>query len=225
MRNNGVEDSRLTIRQNIVLRNVQPDRLPQVWRALHDIGMDRDLAEKSGDVVSCPGAETCNLAITASRGLGEAVTDKLLDEDLAGVAGVSINISGCPNSCGQHQAFDIGFSGMARRDEDGNEGPGYRVFVGAHIEDGGAKFGDYVAKVPALHAPEAASRLIRTYLDERTNTDDPFWAWAERTGRAGLKTLLGDLDVKKTKAEAPEYFQDFGQSQAFEVILGRSECA
>jgi sulfite reductase (ferredoxin) len=93
--------------------------------------MDLARAEKSGDVVSCPGAETCNLAITSSRGLADAVTDALTDAGLHEVEGLRINISGCPNACGQHTSADLGFAGMARRDPKGNEAPGYRVYVGA----------------------------------------------------------------------------------------------
>jgi sulfite reductase (ferredoxin) len=123
MRETGVGDARLTIRQNVVFRDVTAEQLPQVWAVLSEHGLDRPFAEKSGDVVSCPGAETCNLAITASRGLGAAVQDQLRNDNLDAVKGVGINISGCPNSCGQHQAWDIGFSGMAKHDADGNEAP------------------------------------------------------------------------------------------------------
>ncbi len=224
MEDNDIVDARLTIRQNIVLRDVTADRLPHVWAALEGLDLDRPMAEKSGDIVSCPGAETCNLALTQSRGLGETITSHLVETKLDQVPGISINISGCPNSCGQHQAFEIGFSGMARRDALGNEGPGYRVYVGAHVEEGGAKFGDYVAKVPAKHAATAAERLISTFQSDGLD-GEPFWQWAERIGRDGLKAMLKDLDVMPSKAEDESYYVDLGQSTSFEVILGQSECA
>ncbi len=223
MRDNDITDARLTIRQNVVLRDVAPDRLPYLWAALDALDLTRPLAEKSGDVVSCPGAETCNLAITASRGLGEAITEELEAKALDTVNGVRMNISGCPNSCGQHQAWDIGFSGMARRDGDGNEGPAYRVYVGGHVEDGGARFGDYVTKVPAKHAPAAAARILERFRDERVG-EEPVWSWYERTGKDEVRALIADLEDAPDRSEDPSYYVDFGHTRSFEVILGQGEC-
>jgi sulfite reductase beta subunit-like hemoprotein len=223
MRANDIVDARLTIRQNVVFRDVRPERLAYLWAGLVDLGLDRPLAEKSGDIVSCPGAETCNLAITASRGLAEAITSDLVERSLHEIEGVRMNISGCPNSCGQHQAWDIGFSGMARRDSLGNEGPGYRVFVGGRIDDGGARFGDYVAKVPARRAPEAAARILARFREERID-DEPLWSWYDRTGKAEVAALVADLETVPEKADAPDFYVDWGASETFEVILGQGEC-
>lgn len=225
MRDNDIVDARLTIRQNVVFRDVAPDRLPYVWATMVDLGLDRALAEKSGDVVSCPGAETCNLAITASRGLGEAITNELESKKLDTVDDVAINISGCPNSCGQHQAWDIGFSGMAKHDKDGNEAPAYRVYVGGRIDDGGARFGQYVSNVPAKHAPTAASRILDRFtsdkLDNETMAD-----WYDRVGgKAAMGELLADLKPIPDKTDDPSFYTDFGDSTSFKVQLGESECA
>ena len=225
MRDHDIVDARLTIRQNVVLRDVAPARLPQVWARLADLDLDRALAEKSGDVVSCPGAETCNLAITASRGLGAAVTEELEKTKLDVIDDVAINISGCPNSCGQHQAWDIGFSGMAKHDGDGNEAPAYRVYVGGRVEDGGARFGDYVSNLPAKHAPIAAARILERYRSERAE-GEAMADWYDRVGgKAELKTFLADLKEIPDKSEDPSYYQDFGNSESFAVELGQGECA
>lgn len=224
MRETGVADARLTIRQNVVFRDVTAQQLPYVWAVLSEHELDRPFAEKSGDVVSCPGAETCNLAITASRGLGAAVQDQLKADGRDDVSGVGINISGCPNSCGQHQAWDIGFSGMAKHDADGNEAPAYRVYVGGHNFDGGSKFGQYVVNLPAKHAPIAASRIIEQYQAEKQG-DEPLHAWYERIGgKKALADRLGDLREIPSKADDPSYYADWGNAQPFEVILGQGEC-
>ncbi len=219
MRETGVSDARLTIRQNVVFRDVTAEQLPHVWAVLSEHELDRPFAEKSGDVVSCPGAETCNLAITASRGLGAAVQDQLRADGRDDVEGVGINISGCPNSCGQHQAWDIGFSGMAKHDADGNEAPAYRVWVGGHNEDGGSKFAQYVANVPAKHAPIAASRILEHY-EAGKQGDEPLHAWYERIGgKKAVAEILDDLRPIPTKSEDPSYYQDWGVDSPFEVIL------
>ena len=70
-----------------------------------------------GDVVSCPGAESCRLAVTQSRGLGRALTEHLSarPELVDLVPSGHIKISGCPNGCGQHHIASIGFQGSVRK--------------------------------------------------------------------------------------------------------------
>jgi sulfite reductase beta subunit-like hemoprotein len=141
------------------------------------------------------------------------------------VKGIGINISGCPNSCGQHQAWDIGFSGMAKHDAAGNEAPAYRVWVGGHNADGGSSFAQYVANVPAKHAPLAASRLLERYTAERLSVDEPMHAWYERIGgKAAVAEILDDLRDIPAFAEDRSFYTDWGSRLPFEVILGQGEC-
>ncbi|MBY5161835.1 nitrite/sulfite reductase [Salsipaludibacter albus] len=225
METHDLDDARLTIRQNVVFRDVPADALPNVWAILAHHGLDEPFAEKAGDVVSCPGAETCNLAITASRGLGGAITDRLATDRLDTVDGVQINISGCPNSCGQHQAWDLGFSGMAKRDSEGNEAPAYRIWLGGHVEDGSAKFGKYVTNVPARNAPVAASRIIADYKANRQD-DEALWQYVDRIGgKQIVADLVTDLKDLPDKADDPTFYTDLGKDDGFAVILGESECA
>ena len=83
-------------------------------------------ASTIGDVTSCPGAESCKLAVTQSRGLGRLLSETLAARpDLAQEAanGV-IKISGCPNGCGQHHIATLGFQGSVRK-VDGRAVPQY----------------------------------------------------------------------------------------------------
>ena len=48
---------------------------------------------------------------------------------------LSIKISGCPNSCGQHWIGDIGFYGNARK-IDGKEVPYYLMLLGGGYDSG-----------------------------------------------------------------------------------------
>ncbi len=107
---------RITNRQNFVLRGLRDDQLPRAVRTGSSSSTWPTAgAELARDVVSCPGADTCNLAVTQSRGLAADIDRALEDAGLAEVGGVRINISGCTNSCGQHHISDIGFFGLERR--------------------------------------------------------------------------------------------------------------
>src|SRR3982750_1088683 len=101
------------------------------------------------DVASCPGAETCRLAVTQSRGLGRLLEEGLRARPdlIAAADGARIKISGCPNGCGQHHVATIGFQGSVRRL--GSPRPAARfVLVGGGATDTGAVFGRLAAKIP-----------------------------------------------------------------------------
>jgi sulfite reductase (ferredoxin) len=216
--------SRLTNRQNIVFRDLRDEQLPALHARLDEIGMAQPGAELVRDVVSCPGADTCNLSITQSRGLARAIGERLEEEGLADVGGVRINISGCMNSCGQHHIADIGFMGAERRAH-GQAAPGYQMMIGGYVGQEKIEFGDKTMRVPAKNGPEAVIRVVRRFADERT-AGETFRSWMDRSG--GAKTVaegLKDLDFFPTPAEAPEMFVDWDETTPFGVTLGASECA
>ena len=64
-------DVRLSNRQNVVFRGLTEAQLPVLYARLEAIEMARPGAELARDVVACPGADTCNIAVTQSRGLGQ----------------------------------------------------------------------------------------------------------------------------------------------------------
>lgn len=61
---------RTTQEQNVMLHWVRRDELPELYRRLRAMGLGRSGAGTIADVISCPGAESCRLAVTQSRGLG-----------------------------------------------------------------------------------------------------------------------------------------------------------
>ena len=125
---------RVTVEQNLVLGFVQLAFLPRVHAALKAIDLGTPGARELQDVVTCPGAYSCNLALTKSMNLGYAMHDLALGYDDPALRALQINISGCPNSCGQHWTAEIGFYGNARKIEvDGvkKEVPYYRSFCSA----------------------------------------------------------------------------------------------
>ncbi|MCU1496704.1 MAG: sulfite reductase, beta subunit (hemoprotein), partial [Acidimicrobiales bacterium] len=146
---------RLTNRQNLAFLGLAEEDLPKLYARLEAIGMAEAGAELSRDVVSCPGADTCNLAVTQSRGLADAISARLEEEGLADVGGVRTNISGCTNSCGQHHISDIGFSGAERRAH-GQSAPGYQLLLGGYVGQSQIQFGEKALRLPARNAPEAA---------------------------------------------------------------------
>ncbi|HTO01468.1 MAG TPA: nitrite/sulfite reductase, partial [Microthrixaceae bacterium] len=143
---------RITNRQNFVFRGLSEGQLSALYARLEALGMAEAGAELARDVVSCPGADTCNLAVTQSRGLADAIGDALEAAGLGEVEGVRTNISGCTNSCGQHHVSDIGFFGAERRAH-GKSAPGYQMLLGGYVGQEKIEFGVKALRLPAKAAP------------------------------------------------------------------------
>jgi sulfite reductase beta subunit-like hemoprotein len=181
-------------------------------------------AELARDVVACPGADTCNLAVTQSRGLADDIGRALEEAGLADVGGIRINISGCTNSCGQHHVADIGFNGAERRAH-GRPAPGYQLLLGGHVGNTEIVFGSRALRLPAKAAAEATVRLVGRFADERT-AGEPFADWLARSGGAkGLAADLKDLDEWPDPEERPDYYVDFGETGPYVADVGEGECA
>jgi len=104
---------RLTVEQNVILPNVDNDKLDDL---LKESAVDKDSRLKikagfiEGNTVSCTGAQFCGLALIETKSHAEEVAKKL--EALVTVdRPIRIHWTGCPNSCGQVQAADIGIMG------------------------------------------------------------------------------------------------------------------
>ena len=217
-------DIRITNRQNLALRDLTEADLRGLYDRLAEIGMADPGAELARDVVACPGADTCNLAVTQSRGLAADIGRALEEAGLSDVGGVRVNISGCTNSCGQHHISDIGFNGLERRAH-GRAAPGYQMLLGGHLGDMQVEFGNKAVKLPAKRAAEAVVRVVGRFAGER-EAGEKFQTWLERSGgAAGVGATLKDLDVFPTPEEAPDLYVDFDETGPYVAEVGESECA
>ncbi|HVE46270.1 MAG TPA: nitrite/sulfite reductase [Acidimicrobiales bacterium] len=215
---------RVTNRQNFVFRGLTEEQLPLLHERLVALGMAEPGAELARDVVSCPGADTCNLAVTQSRGLADEIGRALENAGLADVGGIRINISGCTNSCGQHHVADIGFVGIERRAHK-RPAPGYQMLLGGYLGQEQVEFGQKAAKLPAKAAGEATVRVVSRYSSER-EPGETFTSWLARSGGAAVVGAeLADLDVFPTPEENPDYYVDFDETGPYVSEVGAGECA
>src|SRR5205814_9240495 len=120
---------RTTVERNLLLGFIPLAKLPALHAALSGIGLGAAGALEIDDVVTCPGAYSCNLGITKAMNLGAALQDMVREYAEPAVRALSIKISGCPNSCGHHWIGNIGFYGNARK-LDGKEVPYYQMLLG-----------------------------------------------------------------------------------------------
>jgi sulfite reductase beta subunit-like hemoprotein len=213
---------RTTNEQNILLRWVPEASLAALHAALGPLGLGRPGARTIEDVTSCPGADTCNLAVTKSRELATAISERLHGAT-AGAESLDIKISGCPNSCGQHHVAALGFHGTLRR-VDGKTIPEYQLHLGGGIGVDGAVFGRQVVKVPARRIPQAVTRLLELYREKRQEGEEAL-AFFRRVDEKDVKSALADLTDFDPATAKPEEYLDHGDEQPFVVAIGQGECA
>jgi sulfite reductase beta subunit-like hemoprotein len=213
---------RVAIDQNLVLAYLPLHQLPRIYAALLAIDLAGAGAQEIDDITTCPGAYSCNLALTKSMNLGAALAEELRDHPDSQVRKLKIKISGCPNSCGQHWIADLGFYGNARK-IDGKEVPYYQMLLGGGYDDSGMlRFGAAVQSIPARLAPEAVRRVLDHYVANREK-DETFRAYVLRHKVETFRLMTNDL--AKPAELYPEMYRDWGDEVTYSLKLGRGECA
>ena len=216
---------RVSAVQNLVFRWVPAGTVRALYDAIVAAGLGLPDADTIADVTSCPGAESCKLAVTQSRGLGHAVGEYLRATPalIEMARDLDIKVSGCPNGCGQHHIAAIGFQGSLRK-IDGKAVPQYFIQIGGGIDADRTTFGRLAAKVPARRAPMALDRLVRLYAAEKSDGETPL-AFFRRIETARVKSLLADLETLTTASAKPDDYIDLSETTAFRPETTDGECA
>ena len=217
----GIAKVRLTRDQNLVVPDVAISSLNDVLRGLKELNIDVPMnAAESTDVVSCPGTTTCRIGITNSPGLARSILAEAKEDATA--RGISVRISGCQNSCGQHHIGDFGLHGVAKK-IDGKPAPHYQIHLGGEARLGAAAemAGMTGPIVPAGLAP-LALRLLRHGYAGGKRAGETVRSWADRLGRAGIEQVLAPL----SGAGNERTYIDWGDAEEFKGAPAlRGECA
>jgi sulfite reductase (ferredoxin) len=216
---------RVSAVQNAVFRWVPRAYVPALYRSLQAAGLGLPDADSIADITSCPGAESCKLAVTQSRGLGQSLEQHLRETPalIEMARALDIKVSGCPNGCGQHHIAAIGFQGSLRK-IDGRAVPQYFIQVGGGIDADRTTFGRLAAKVAARRVPQALDRLIRLYASEKNDGETPL-AFFRRLDVARVKTLLADLETMTAATASEIDYIDLAETTTFRPETTDGECA
>jgi sulfite reductase (NADPH) hemoprotein beta-component len=216
---------RVTVDQDLVFRWISVSDVRELYRRLAAASLGLAEAGTVADVTSCPGAESCRLAVTQSRGLGRLLEDHLRARPdlIAAADGARIKISGCPNGCGQHHIAAIGFQGSVRR-VGSRAVPQYFVMVGGGTTDRGASFARLAAKIPVRRIPEAVERLLDLYTRGR-NAGESAPTFFARVDVAHVTAVLADLQQITAADAVPLDFVDLAETAEFTPEVMDGECS
>jgi sulfite reductase (ferredoxin) len=228
--------ARNTPQQNFAIRYIYNNDLPAVYKKLMAIGLANPGALTITSAVGCSGTTSCNLAITNSHRLAKEVQRTLLelgfdvDNDLRNS---TIKISGCPNSCGQHEIATIGFFGGAARIEN-SMAPVYTMLFGGNGYEDEGKLGKAIMRVPAKRVIDVIKKIVELYKNEKSSSET-LDMWIDRiinnNGNGNIKnmddikTLLTPVTQLPPFEEDQELYQDYGNDIKFVAKTARGECA
>ena len=214
---------RITNRQNFVLRGLSEEQLPDLFARLDAIGMAEAGAELARDVVSCPGADTCNLAVTQSRPGGRhrqrARRGRARGSRRRPHQHLRLHELVRPAPHRRHRLR------RHRASRAWPRGPGYHMMLGGRIGNMEIAFGEKSVKLPAKRVSQAVVRVVEQFAGER-DAGETFSDWLTRVGGAKeVSRTLADLDNFPSPEDAPEFFVDFDETGPYVAEVGDSECA
>jgi sulfite reductase (ferredoxin) len=212
--------------QNLRLRNIPDGYLANVFHLVREITELASGPRMMGNSISCTGADTCKLGICLSKGALSATAERLKnsDLDLNRIPEFRLNLSGCPNTCGQHMLADLGFFGNVGR-KDQQMFPAYMVVAGAEIGEGKARLARQIDRVSARDLPEFVHEVLKLWL-VRKDSHSSFAAYVDGKGMQEIRAIadrfrtIPEFSVDKT------YYYDWGAKDTFSLIgKGLGECS
>ncbi len=189
---------RVTHEQNLVLADVEQAQLFALWQAAKKQKVALPNIGLLTDIIACPGGDFCSLANAKSLPIAKAIQERFDDLDyLYDLGDISLNISGCINSCGHHHVGNIGVLGV---DKDGEEW--YQITLGGEQGNDAA-----IGKVmgPSFYAdeiPDVMTSIINTYIGQRSH-DESFIQTYRRLGVTPFKEVAySNAKAKVQKQDA-----------------------
>ncbi len=187
---------RVTHEQNLVLADVEQSKLLELWQAAKQQHVALPNIGLLTDIIACPGGDFCSLANAKSLPIAKAIQERFDNLDyLFDLGDISLNISGCINSCGHHHVGNIGVLGV---DKDGEEW--YQITLGGE-QGNDAAIGKVIG--PSFYAdeiPDVVTNIINTYVEHRAD-DESFIDAYRRIGVTPFKEASYKNAKKKVKAE------------------------
>ena len=224
MANYGNDVIRFTKKEQIQVRNIPEEYLPNIYQEFKKLGIYQvDYPVVVTNLTCCTGADTCRLGICLPKGAIDAIAKRLLqsDLDLDAIPELEIRMNGCTNICAVATWADLGFSGRVGRVGD-DPYPAYTVWLpvkGKHeldLQQG------YIA---AKKIPEFIEDYLRDVIAELPNYVD-YYDYVAKRGVETVKDLLKKYKELPSFDENPDTFYDWGDDEKFSLIkYGKAECS
>jgi sulfite reductase (ferredoxin) len=192
---------RTTVSQNLLFLGIPNNKTAELVRELGKIGLQVEGSTFWRGAVACTGTEFCKLAITETKGFTRWLVDELEERLPEFDQQLRLNVTGCPNSCGQHWIADIGIEGKKIKHE-GKLTDAYYFCLGGAVGQHAAIARPVGYRCPAPLVPEAIERLLRHYLATR-GREENLRAWFGRHSNDELRTHLAGEVLAAVERDTP----------------------
>lgn len=197
----GSGNLRATVMQNLIFIDVPSEKAHALAEEIDRIGLRVEGSTFWRGAIACTGTEFCKLAITETKGFTRWLVEELeelvpqFDEQL------KLNVTGCPNGCGQHWIADIGLEGKKVK-QDGKMVDAYYFCVGGAVGKHAGIARQVGYRVAATEAPVAIARLLRSYLAERRPAEN-LRAYFGRHTEEELRNRLSGATIEAVTRDLP----------------------
>jgi sulfite reductase (ferredoxin) len=162
----GTGDLRTTVMQNLLLINIPNAKANELARELGSIDLRVEGSSFWRGAIACTGTEFCKLAITETKGFTRWLVEELEQRIPEFDQQIKLNVTGCPNSCGQHWIADVGIEGKKVK-QAGKLVDAYYFCLGGSVGLHGRTARPVGYRCAATEVPDALERLLRRYLASR----------------------------------------------------------
>ncbi|HUY15868.1 MAG TPA: nitrite/sulfite reductase [Terriglobia bacterium] len=162
----GSGELRTTGMQNLLLVNVPELKSGMVAAKLNAVGLRTGGSPFWRGAVACTGTEFCKLAITETKGFARWLVEEMEDRMPDFHEQLKLNITGCPNGCGQHSIADVGLEGK-RMKVDGQLIDAYYFSVGGGVGKHPLFTRPVGYRCAAREVPDALERVLGIYRQLR----------------------------------------------------------
>lgn len=191
---------RVTRQQNFVLGNVPAAEVARVRERLAAIGLPLAGNPLRASAIACTGEPHCNFSVTETKTRMASLVEHLEARFGDDVAGLELNLDGCPHACAHHWVGDLGFQGSTARDPEGVRHQAYDVFVRGGLGPDAAVARPVFRRVLSDELDQMVSLLLEGWLARRL-AGESFRSFCDRLSDEELGAIVGREPTKSSRRE------------------------
>jgi sulfite reductase beta subunit-like hemoprotein len=193
-------DVRVTRQQNFVLTSVTAADAGRVGERLAELDLPLTGNPLRAEAIACTGEPHCNFAVAETKSRLDHLVEHLEARFGEALAGLKLNLDGCPHACAHHWVGDLGFQGSTVRNEEGVRRQAYDLLLRGGLGPDAAIARPVFRRIPAEDLAETVTGLLDGWLKQRDG-DESFRGFCDRLSDDELGLLAGREPAKSRKEE------------------------
>ena len=157
---------------------------------LAELGLPLEGNPLRAEAIACTGEPHCNFAVAETKSRLDVLVEHLEARFGEALAGLKLNLDGCPHACGHHWVGDLGFQGSTVRNEEGVRRQAYDLLLRGGLGPDAAIARPVFRRVPAEELAETVTGLLDGWLQQRADRES-FRAFCDRMSNEELGLLAG----------------------------------